>query len=73
MGPKTYKYVIKRVCKEVAIEKPVTSASLRRTAVTLMKVFAGLSDETVAKATKHKLHNRGNVPLYVDSFRSDLA
>ena len=72
MGPKTYKYVIKRVCNEVGIEKPVTSASLGRTAVTL-KVFAGSSDETVAKATKHKLHNRGNVPLYVDSYRSDLA
>ena len=55
MGAKTYQYVIKRVCKEAGIEKPITSSSLRRTGVTLMKVFIGLSDTTVAKVTKHKL------------------
>ena len=73
MGEKTYKYVIKRVCEEAGIQKPVTPASLRRTGVTLMKVFSGASDVTISKATKHKLKNRGNLPHYIDSFRSDLS
>ena len=58
MGEKTYKWVIKKVCSDAGIFKPVSSASLRRTGVTLMKVFAGLSNKTVAKATKHKLKHR---------------